>query len=354
MESRFLATLAGATRSDDSYIERNLSSLGAILLVPAIIAVFGGFVFARYLGAAWWLAAPLAGLWGLIILAIDRHLVLTTPVPLPAVDDESKQRWSRSLRVAGHVGIRLLLALFLGTLNGHLVGLRLFDDVISEELHDQLNSARAEVIGRFDQDRAELDAGTERLESNLEMERQRLAQLDATAAAELAGSTDLPGTTGIRGAGEAYDRYEIALQRAQEQVAQRLLELKARQAETAAQMSALEDAKRDSLSDVDATFGTGVVARSRALVDLSRQEPHVGWLFGFLLLMLVTIEVLPVVLKLLTPTTAADQRFALATWERQRDISAHKAAILSTHDLRIASAKRRMQAEHLSDEPGTV
>ncbi len=357
---QFLSALAGGIgshnqtddndSSHDAYAERNLSSLGAVLLIPAVIAVFGGFVFARYLGASWWLAAPFALLWGLIILAIDRHLVLTTPVPLPRVTEESGRGWSRPLRTLGHVGIRLLLALFLGTLNGHLVGLRLFDDVISEELHDQLSAARAQVDSSFDQQHSDINTGITTLEQQLETDRQRLAQLDATAAAEIAGSTDLPGTTGIRGAGEVYQRYEVALDNARQQVAQRRQELESRRAEIAPQVFSLDERQQAALAEVDLTFGTGVAARSSALVDLSRRESHIGLLFGFLLLMLVTIEVLPVVLKLLTPVTAADQHFALASWERQQDIAVHKEAVLSTHDLRIASAKRRMQAEQLVDE----
>ncbi len=353
MESRFLAELAGATSVEsDSYARRNLSSLGAVLLIPAIVAVFGGFVFADYLGAPWWLATLIALLWGLVILVIDRHLVLTTPVWLPKVEGDADRVWSRPLRVLGHVGIRLLLALFLGTLNGHLVGLRLFDDVLSEELHDQLAAARIEVNSEFDGQREALLAPIAELERELGSERERLVELDATAAAELAGSTDLPGTTGIRGAGQVYERYERALDEARARVADRSQELNAMRADLDPQSIKLEEDRNAELAEVEATFATGVVARSRALVELSRRNPHVGLLFGFLLAMLVTIEVLPVVLKLLTPTTAADESNALGSWERQQEAGVRKEAVLSTHDIRLGAAQARIRAEHLADDAG--
>jgi len=120
----FLISLAGAHRVllDQVPTERvRFQSLGwALLITAGIAAISMWFALTSALGLNSFLAFPMAVLWGLIILGIDRWLVTSMPLASPG-------RWAVAVP-------RLLLSLLLGTLISTPFVLRIFQSEINAQI----------------------------------------------------------------------------------------------------------------------------------------------------------------------------------------------------------------------------
>ena len=102
----------------------------AILITGGVAAVSMWFALASVMGVNGILAAPIALLWGLLIMVIDRWLVISMPV-------------SSTWRMLAAAAPRLMIALLLGTLISTPLTLRIFQQEINAEIsvirHQQLN-----------------------------------------------------------------------------------------------------------------------------------------------------------------------------------------------------------------------
>jgi len=132
MLGKLLITIAGAREEilSECPTERvKFQSLGwAILITSGIAAVSMWFALASALALNAVLALPLALLWGLVIMGIDRWLITSIP-------PRSSRRWA----VAAP---RLLLAVLLGSIISTPIVLRLFQPEINNEIA-QIDTQRA-------------------------------------------------------------------------------------------------------------------------------------------------------------------------------------------------------------------
>jgi hypothetical protein len=124
MLGKLLIAIAGA---DERILSRvptervKFQSLGwAILITSGIAAVSMWFALANALGLSPVLALPLALLWGLVIMGIDRWLITSMP-------PRGSWRWAAAVP-------RLLLAFLLGTIISTPIVLRIFQTEINNEI----------------------------------------------------------------------------------------------------------------------------------------------------------------------------------------------------------------------------
>jgi Domain of unknown function (DUF4407) len=129
---KLLIAIAGA---DDRILRRvptervKFQSLGwAILITSGIAAVSMWFALANALGLNPVLALPLALLWGLVIMGIDRWLITSIP-------PHGSRRWAVAVP-------RLVLALLLGSIISTPIVLRIFQTEINNEIA-QIDTQRA-------------------------------------------------------------------------------------------------------------------------------------------------------------------------------------------------------------------
>lgn len=122
---QFLITLSGA-RPDILALcpgERiKFQSLGWAILITAGMAVVSmWFALTSAMGVAAYVALPLALLWGLVIVGIDRWLVTSLP------HDRSSHRWALATP-------RLVLAVLIGSLISTPIVLRVFESEINNQI----------------------------------------------------------------------------------------------------------------------------------------------------------------------------------------------------------------------------
>lgn len=144
--SRFLLTLAGADpeiadRTPDERVKLESPGL-AILITSGTAAVSMWFALATVMGVSWFAAAPVALLWGLVIMGIDRWLVTSIPV----------NSTRRKLAVAAP---RFLLAVLLAAVISTPLVLRIFQPEINAQINvmraQQLSEPRSQVSHLQDQ-----------------------------------------------------------------------------------------------------------------------------------------------------------------------------------------------------------
>jgi hypothetical protein len=134
--SRFLITLSGADPEilDQIPSERlKFASLGWAILITSVTAVVSmWFALTTAMGVNGVLAAPVALLWGLVIMGLDRWLVMSMPV-------------SSTWRMLGIAAPRLALALLIGSLTSTPLVLRIFQ----QEINAQISVIKQEQVSEF-------------------------------------------------------------------------------------------------------------------------------------------------------------------------------------------------------------
>jgi len=139
---KFLTTLAGARQEILALcpVERlKFQNLGwAILITSGIATVSMWFALTTVMGINAVLAFPVAVVWGLVIMGIDRWLVTSIP-----------PRGSRRLAIALP---RLFLAILLGTLISTPITLRIFQTAIRNEIVKLDNSQQQNFVAQQQKD----------------------------------------------------------------------------------------------------------------------------------------------------------------------------------------------------------
>ncbi|GAA1027129.1 hypothetical protein GCM10009557_07270 [Virgisporangium ochraceum] len=314
---------------------RRFAAVGGVVLTTAGMAALSAiFALRMALHASWVVIVPIAALWGLAIMNLDRWLIVAT---------RRRERWYQNLTT---VLPRVLLALIIGA----VVSTPLVLSVFNAEIEAELNRLRQAESIRYEKALANdprfsaipgLQAEIARLEAvadgsaapDLETDPtvRRLAaeytevdkqyqRAQADAACELDGSCG----SGSRGAGPSYRQKQAAA----DELRARLDELRAQldvaraqasnrlgasaaasrataQAELPDRRAALERLNRLKRAEqdqyaADLANSDGLLARLGALSNLTSRAPTLRTAYLLLLLFITTIEVLPVLVTFLT------------------------------------------------------
>lgn len=174
--SRFLIALSGADPEILNLVptERvKFASLGGVVLITGATAVVSmWFALTTAIGFNGILAAPVALVWGLVILGIDRWLVVSMPV-------------SSTWRMLAISAPRLMLALLLGAVISTPLVLRIFQ----QEINAEIPVIRQQQLSKFlaDPQRSQLNGQVARLQgqvANLEKVIDSGGQVPANPAAD--------------------------------------------------------------------------------------------------------------------------------------------------------------------------
>jgi hypothetical protein len=269
------------------------AGLGALLLVPGILgAVSMTYALSTVSGQP---AVFVTGglLWGCIVVLIDRYLVSTIY--------KSRVKSAKGRFVA--VLARLAFSVFVGLAVSHPFVMLWFDDSISQELADDRRAALAAVDGQTAASTAGVATGTSAAQlASTTARRECLVQLQT--AERVGKQVELPcgfsspvGRCGPRcqAIGEELERVDADIARLRQQAA-------AEAASRTAQVEAIEGAASIKKAEITKDFSTDYLARVKALAELERREPEVATVKWFMLLFFVFVDVLPVTMKLTTPS----------------------------------------------------
>ncbi len=342
---RFFLWLSGADpdvlrRVDFPRSERTrLGGLGTLVLIPAVLAEFSMTYALSTVIRSPWVFYPAGLLWAAIILAIDRYLVSTI------YKSDLPGRWSR----VGAVTSRYVFALLLGFVVSHPFVLLFFHESIDQQLAEDLQSSISARVDAAAQDRGELAAVAEALESAsgtsvrsdelastvAELSRQIserrsyrdcLGQLLTAEQSGLQVSLSCGFSSGLAGCSNRCDMIatQISSQQAEirdlsAQVADAQLQLAAsrradqqlatadservetERAEIREQIAVVDQEAAADVEDLRAQFSDDYLARVRALGDLAEKHSHVTVVHWLIVALFVAVDVLAVTMKVLSP-----------------------------------------------------
>ena len=381
-------------------------ALGGVLLsTGALAALSAAFAVHMALGAPWAVATLIGLGWGLVIVNLDRMLL---------VGMSHDPSW---LRNAGLAVPRIALAVVLGTVISTPLTLQVFDKEIEATMVSMQAEAAQEFTAGLDADAryAQIPALRQRVaeqqaliasggstdpdadprvgtaqgerdgkQAAYDAAQARSAELDAKAQCELDGSCG----SGEPGTGDAYlaAAAAAAQQRAVTTAAKADLdaaEASLRQARTTAGAAA-EAADRRSVAQAEADIvddraeldrltgarnaeqaafeaqngeNTGILARLEAMSRLADDRPVLGTAHLMLFLLFLSIEILPVLMKVLINFAAPTAYDRLVTMREDEEVDAEdirregrRRAQQARADLVVAAETDRMAREILDKE----
>jgi hypothetical protein len=385
---QFLAGLAGA-RLD--VLEKapgdttRYTAMGGVLISTALVAGISAY-FALYsvLGLSWQVCAVAGVGWAVIILNLDRMLVVSMGAGGSV---------KRSLGIAVP---RLALAVVIGTVISTPLVLQIFDREITAEMTTMkaeaiekskaaLDKTYSNIQSLEDQERALLDVIEGRSvaavsdDSDVKAAQEAYDTAESTyQAAEQTAQCELDGTcgTGVPGRGDSYRQKRAAADSAKasrDSAKQRLDDATAQAAGRIASGSAtavaeakqkLPAVQRDLATEkdrkrqldaeaTDAQNGnTGLLARLEALDRLTDGHAMGAWTHRMLFLLFLSIEVLPVLVKLLWSVgppslydrLVSDQDDDIEQAERGRS-EGDRSLAQQREDTRLALERQRLDAQ---------
>jgi hypothetical protein len=329
---RWLVGLVGVRHDllDETPVDRfrYVALAGVLLTTAAIACVSAAFALQMAVHVPIYWAAVLGIGWGVVILNLDRALIIGMT---------RRSGWWRNLLAALP---RLVLAFLLGTVISTPLVLRIFQSEIDAEMqvqqHDRMvafqhkidNDPRYQAIPGLQQqlddknrvaaqDPSAIDQNQAVQDARKRVDDARQKRDDAQQAAN--GEIDGSNGTHVPGIGDAAKEKLAALQRAQDELdaAEAALQNARTQAAGTLRDNA-SVARRDAAAvqqDLNQRIAerqqeiadnqklenndSGLLARLEALGALSDNRPDLGWAQRLLFLLFLTIEVLPVFVKLL-------------------------------------------------------
>lgn len=406
--SRFLISLSGA---DAEILDRvpservKFASLGwAVLITGGMAVVSMWFALTTALGVSGIPAAPVALLWGLVILGIDRWLVRSMPV-------------SSTWRMLALAAPRLVLALLLGVLISTPLVLQIFQQEINAEIpvirqqqlsefladpqRSQLDHQVTSLQGQVDNLDQVIDSHgevpvnpstdpviqslTTQRNSEIALEQKYYlrwqCEIGGIQGQECSGSSGIPGTGPLAQADRA--SYEDAvtqvnnlngeIQNRENQLAAtdaaaqngRLQQAEAALPEAQAQLRTAQDQLNALLDSFSAqnSADNGVLIRLEALDRLSANDSTLSLARLLLFLLFLVIECLPVTVKLLQRPglyeeilahKIIDERLQIAAAAQEQVQLQRLAARQKEHPLPAPRPQDTTPAQGSSKEPLTV
>lgn len=333
--SRFLLALVGAEPEilDRVPTERvKFESLGWVILITSGIAVVSmWFALASAVGINGILAIPIALLWGLVIMGIDRWLIVSMPI-------------GSTRRKFAAAAPRLVLAILLGTLISTPLVLRIFQKEINaqvaviqqQQLSEFLTGQQQSQLGRqFELLRDQVSSLDKVIDSRgqvpldptadpeiVALNKQLSAETSLKAAYYREWQCQLYGGPGCpaEGQGPLAESARNSYEQATAEVSLLIYEIKTRESElaaasaakrlqqaqeelpvTRADLSAAQEQLNVQLQDFKTqnSYDNGLLTRLEALNQLAGKDPALEAARSLLFLLFLLIECLPVTVKLM-------------------------------------------------------
>ncbi len=250
-------------------------------------------------------AAIIALLWGAMILMIDRELV---------------GAWSRK-----SLWIRVLLAAIIGTTVAIPAEMRVLQGRIDQQIVRQQQAENAGLIARYHAQQDQLNQRQQQLQAQITDFRNQSALASRNKEAESVGAVIAGETTGIKGEGPAYRAANDRIAELQQQMDAAATELKSVESDRARIANELKQEEIAAVYD----FPSRYEALTKA-TDASKPLWRLSWLIT---LVFIGIDMVPVLMKALSPITDYDHLLAAQVKEniqRARLIAEHNARLMET------------------------
>jgi hypothetical protein len=269
------------------------AGLGALVLVPGLVGLLS-MTFAASTILHSHSLAFLAGLvWASIVVAADRYLVST----------QYKSKFSGAGSRLPAILVRYVVAIFIGIAVSHPFVMMLFDPSITQTIAENQRRAVAEVRSADALEKATVSGSPDQPE--LTRTSGTLGCLRILQTAEQSGrAVDLPcgSGSGLKECSRRCDVIREQIIEVEADVARLRGRVDLQDEDRARALSAINERTEAKIREVRAMWGTDYLARVRALQQLARSEPHVRRVEVFMILLFVLIDILPITMKLTTPT----------------------------------------------------
>ncbi|WP_420126205.1 DUF4407 domain-containing protein [Longimicrobium sp.] len=275
--------------------ESSYAGIGATVLLTAVLAsLSGGYALFTVFGSIP-VATVLGVLWGLVIFNLDRVIVSGMHT--------QKHPLINLLYALPRLGIAVLIAVVIS----RPLELKLFEaEIHNESMRMQIDgrsAAMARIQAGHGDRLAQLHAENDRLKMEVDAERNEHRAAEEAWIREKTGT----GGTGIPGAGPVFREREKALQEATRQ----MTEMEARNdsllALNDAEIKRLEGEQQELIARADEVRqgSPGLLARMEAFGALKRKSRTIHQASLTILLLFISLETAPVVVKLLSTHAAA-------------------------------------------------
>ncbi len=255
------------------------AGVGATVFFTGLLACFSGGYAIYTAFDNLWLSIALGIFWGLLVFNLDRFLVSTMK--------KTRNKTKELIQILP----RLILAVLLALVISVPLELKIFEDEINEKMFyaeaqkvDQLDSLYANRIQsrqqRIDLIRTRLD---QKQEIRDKYYQEYICECDGTCG------------TGKKGKGTECERKEKRFLQIDEEYKQAKLEADAEIAELNTMKAYLSQQNIDERSNLRASIADGLLVRITALNDLPK-GPQIA-----IILLLISIEIAPILVKLLSP-----------------------------------------------------
>lgn len=275
-----------------------LSSIGATILLTAVLASFsGGYALFEVFRELPW-AVVFGLLWGIVIFTLDRNIIISF-----RHDDDPLARFYLMLP-------RILLALLIAVVIARPLEIKIFEDEINQQLASNKSTLIREEIARLEQG---LSRDSSALANNIWLYNERVISLDTLEqklTQEFEDEKEGRRGTGLVGVGE---RARFLLQRlddVKKEKVNAILDRNVLDSAFAALILSFPEKRREIRRQVEESvgrdFASSLLAKNKALWELQKQDGSI-WLASLLITMLfILIETAPIVVKGVSKKTIYD------------------------------------------------
>ncbi|MEU4242930.1 DUF4407 domain-containing protein [Actinoplanes sp. NPDC026619] len=285
------------------------AGLGALTVVPAVLGCFAMTYAISTLTARPLIFVPAGLVWGCIVLAIDRYLVAT-------LHKSALPGHGRTVPIIA----RLLFAVLVGIAVAHPLVLLWFNDSLTQTIAENRRDA---VQARQQQAERDVAAEPEPAVSSTALIQRRAARLSEQDCLRRLKTYEQSNVQKALPCGISSGEPECGprCQDLQRQITAVQGEIAAldRQIAAAAPIDATANARYQSrvavirsraaadIADIEAHFSHDYLARVSALTQLEKNSPQVLIVELFLIVFFVFVDILPLVMKITTPTAEYEQ-----------------------------------------------
>lgn len=335
--------LSGVDPQKLSYTERiKFAGFGSLILIPAILAwVSMSYAVSTITNDP--LIFVISGfVWSLIVVAIDRFLISTF----------YKSPRNKTFNYIIPFTCRLIFAGFVGTAVSHPFILFYFDKTIRQRISEKKREAIEYIHVKADNEKANINTGSialdvttmtsdlkdlqnkkDELQSKKEKLQEYVQCLERLKYHEEKGDTVVGEglcsgltTTGKRNCRDQCINFQNRIDQINEQIkqvdldrsdiAERINQIqkdidsrrKTEYEERNIRRKSIEETARKEISTIEKKYSEDYLARVDALAEIERDKPHIRTVRYFMLIFFIFIDVLPVIMKFLTPVGEYEQR----------------------------------------------
>lgn len=301
--------------------------IGATVFFTGVLAFFSSAYALFTVFDSYFMAIVFGMVWGLMIFNLDRYIVMSM---------KSQGKWWRDFGVAVP---RLILAVFLAVVISKPLELKIFEKEINAELVQM-----EQEIFKEQEDKVNLryeDAITNNeneiafLKSEIEEKTRKRDTLSLMALQEADGT----GGSGNKNLGPIYRAKKAQADNAQIELDGLLASHLPKIEEKETAIAEMKTKMSDEIAALDRTKYDGMAARMEALDRLTQGSAAIFWANVFIMLLFVSIETAPILVKLISSRSPYD--FVLHEYEHE-----FKMANLERTSLLSNEIKNKLEFEH--------